>query len=271
LSYPRAAIWTFGYSYDELERGPLDTENHNPKLGLQWDLTSSLRLRGAYFQTVKRALIVEQTLEPTQLAGFTQFFDQLGGTKMKTRGVGLDWKIFGNLFMGGEALHRDIDVPQVDIATDQVDFGDRDEDLVGGYVYWAPWSRVALTAGYDFNDVDNDGFGTTRPQKVRTRSVPVAVRYFSPVGLFAELGATRVSQNVRYEPAFTVENKDQFWVADVLVGYRLPKRWGIASVEVRNLFNEDFFYQDDNYRTSETVAPRFIPDRTVVGKLSLSF
>jgi hypothetical protein len=149
--------------------------------------------------------------------------------------------------------------------------GDRDDSAAGVYAYWAPWLRVAFSAGYDFNDVDNDGFFLGTPLKVRTKSLPLAVRYFSPVGVFAELGATRVSQNVRYEPPITDQNKDQFWVADAMLGYRFPKRWGVASVEVKNLFDEDFFYQDENYRTSEPVASRFIPDRTVVGKLSLSF
>jgi hypothetical protein len=55
------------------------------------------------------------------------------------------------------------------------------------------------------------------------------------------------------------------------VGFRFPKRYGIASVEVRNLFDEKFKYQDDNYRTNEVREPMFFPDRTILGRITLSF
>jgi hypothetical protein len=58
------------------------------------------------------------------------------------------------------------------------------------------------------------------------------------------------------------------------VGYRLPKRLGIVSLEVRNLLDEDFSYQDLNFITSEPFASSdipFIPDRTILARITLSF
>ena len=47
----------------------------NPKFGVEWNVTDDLVLRGAVFRNVKPALVNNQTLEPTQIAGFNQLFD----------------------------------------------------------------------------------------------------------------------------------------------------------------------------------------------------
>ena len=52
-----------------------------PKVGLQWNITDNLRLRLAWFENVKSALAANQTLEPTQVAGFNQLFDDINGTR----------------------------------------------------------------------------------------------------------------------------------------------------------------------------------------------
>jgi tetratricopeptide (TPR) repeat protein len=82
IQWPERAIWTAGLSYDSYEeRGQDLVDQFSPKLGLQWNIVDQLRLRLAYIETVKRALIADQTIEPTQIAGFNQFFDDLNGTK----------------------------------------------------------------------------------------------------------------------------------------------------------------------------------------------
>ena len=70
----------------------------NPKLGVQWNVTDNVRLRAAAFQVVKAALSTNRTIEPTQVAGFNQFFDDDAGTVSRRYGVGSDWKLADNLF-----------------------------------------------------------------------------------------------------------------------------------------------------------------------------
>ena len=47
-------------------------------------------LRAAAFRTFRRLLIVDQTLEPSQIAGFNQFTDEFNQTSSWVKGVGLD-------------------------------------------------------------------------------------------------------------------------------------------------------------------------------------
>ena len=110
------------------------------------------------------------------------------------------------------------------------------------------------------------------PSRVSTKSVPLTVRYFSPVGYFAQLGATYVHQSVDLPQISTFgTNHDQFVLIDAAVGYRFPERHGVLSIEARNLFDRHFLFQDENIETPLASNPRFIPGRIVMGRLALSF
>jgi hypothetical protein len=59
---------------------------------------------------------------------------------------------------------------------------------------------------------------------------------------------------------------DRFWVVDASIGYRLPKRLGIISVEAKNVFDEDFRFQD-----TDPANPDIYPKRLILGKITLAF
>jgi outer membrane receptor protein involved in Fe transport len=69
------------------------------------------------------------------------------------------------------------------------------------------------------------------------------------------------------------QGKDDFVVVDVAVGYRLPNRLGIVSLGIKNLFDEDFRYQDDTYRefSDEPATGPYFPERTIAGQVTLNF
>jgi tetratricopeptide (TPR) repeat protein len=106
LNLPDPVTWTLGVSYDHYENQGLKVEKVNPKFGVEWNVTDDLVLRGAAFRTVKPALVNNRTLEPTQIAGFNQLFDDINGTAYWRYGVGVDHRLWDNLFIGGEATWR---------------------------------------------------------------------------------------------------------------------------------------------------------------------
>jgi outer membrane receptor protein involved in Fe transport len=62
-------------------------------------------------------------------------------------------------------------------------------------------------------------------------------------------------------------------VYDASIGYRFPKRRGIASLTVQNLTDRDFEYQDDSYREFQddpSTGP-YIPERVIMARFTLSF
>ena len=66
----------------------IDESQFNPKLGVSWNPVPSTTIRGAVFRTFTRTLVTDQTLEPTQVAGFNQFFDDPEATDTWVYGVG---------------------------------------------------------------------------------------------------------------------------------------------------------------------------------------
>ncbi|MEN8133656.1 MAG: hypothetical protein ABFS45_26525, partial [Pseudomonadota bacterium] len=75
---------------------------------------------------------------------------------------------------------------------------------------------------------------------------------------------------------------EDFSVLDASIGYRLPKRTGIISLEARNILNKKFHFQDEslqpgfrfekeNIQMLRPTNTRFIPDRAFLMRLILNF
>ena len=88
---------------------------------------------------------------------------------------------------------------------------------------------------------------------------------------------TYVNQEVVRSPTAELigfaDGQDDFVVVDASIGWRFPKRIGLATLTVRNAFNEKFRYQDDSFREfrDEPSASPYVPGRQVVGRATLYF
>ncbi len=107
--------------------------------------------------------------------------------------------------------------------------------------------------------------------KVTTHRFPLGAGFFHPCGASAGLKASYIDQDGRFVPQFSSDGtpgeqgSDHFWVVDASIGYRLPKRWGILTLEAQNLFDKSFRYQDTDHDN-----PSIQPERTVVFRFTLS-
>ena len=274
IDLPAGLNLTLGLSYDEFDKDNLDLDEINHKLGLRWSVTDYLSIRLAWFEILKRELLVEQTLEPTQIAAFNQFFDDFNGSRSERYGAGIDLKLTDSLYGGVEASRRDVKVPVTVIENGETstEFDDQDEDLLRGYLYWALHPSWALSIEPRYERINLDSVDPAVPEEIETISIPLSLRYFHSSGLFAEIGATYVRQEIDLPPSSTFgKDSDDFVVVNALIGYRLPRRSGLVSLEVRNLLDEDFRFQDLDGVTSEDVNPRYIPDMTILGRITLNF
>jgi tetratricopeptide (TPR) repeat protein/opacity protein-like surface antigen len=282
INIPDSVTWTVGLSYTDYheDRDPDNSVSRfNPKVGVQWNVTPDVKLRAAYIETVKPALAANRTLEPTQVAGFNQLFDEANGTKSKRYGFGADWQITSDLSIGGEVTWRDIKEPLIDGIEDKFVKDHVEEQLHQAYLYWTPFDELAFRVGFAYDKYDKVSddiairVGSQDPTKVETYSVPVGLTYFHPSGFFAAAGATFVDQNVDRLEEFENQGHDNFFVVDIGIGYRFPDRRGIASLQVQNLLDEGMDYQDDSFREFQeepSVGPYF-PDRTILGRVTLNF
>ena len=68
------------------------------------------------------------------------------------------------------------------------------------------------------------------------------------------------------EEHFFQSGKDDFWLLDAAISYRLPKRWGFLTVGGTNLTDTNFKYYNVDFQN-----PNIVPTRTVFAKLTMAF
>jgi len=239
-----------GDFYDEEEKeygeGEIDEDQFNPKFGVSWNPIPSTTIRGAVFRTFKRTLVTDQTLEPTQVAGFNQFFDDYEATDAWVYGVALDQKFSKDVYFGAEFSYRDMDVPFLDLDI-KLKEASWEEYLGRAYLYWAPHKWLALKAEYLYEDFERAEKFPDGIKDLETHRVPLGINFFHPSGLSAGLTATYYDQEGTIERdviafGFFEDGDNQFWLVDAAISYRFPKRYGFVALGVTNLFDEDFDY-----------------------------
>lgn len=263
LDFPEEITWTVGgsvVSYDLSNGGPEILQFH-PKLGAKIELNDHITLRGSYVRNLKPDLVSEQLIEPTTVAGFNQFFDAFNGSVLDQVGGRLDFRLTDAFWVGVEAIGRWWDVPIVG-APD----AETDEEVYRGYAYAALSEDFALSV-----EVLHETSTSDAPfdfERWRTTSVPVTLSYFGDSGIFASASVEFVDHEFS-NPGDGGD--DRFVTAGVTLGYRLPGNAGIISVEVQNLFDESFNFQNRTVRPDLTATPRYAPDRTVVARGTIRF
>lgn len=277
LKLPYRITGTLGLSNDfSHAEEQKDKLRISPKAGLMWDISNRVKLRLAYFRGKKRPLVAVQSIEPTQIAGFNQFFDDFTGYSFSFYGGALDFVIQPTVFAGVEFSQRDVFDPLAGTLFTK-------KDLAAIYLNWAPLDRFSISTRYRY--IYNKSPNQPVPlDKLFTHSVPLEFRYFDPSGFFSKLTGTYISQETG-----TCENRDQvclyklegdnkesssFFLIDAAIGYRLPKRLGIVSLEGKNLLNKKYRFDDMSRIDNNNMffnASEFVPQRAIFGRVVLNF
>jgi outer membrane receptor protein involved in Fe transport len=250
-------------------------DQFNPKLGVTWNPAPATTLRAAWFRVMKRAIIANQTLEPTQVAGFNQFYDDIEATNAKVYGVAIDQKFSRNLFGGLSGARRELEVPIPFLDpftnTSQIVEKDWNEKLGRAYLFLTPHRWVALSAEYQYErferTADSLNFGV---QEATIEKVPLGVRFVHPSGITLGVKATHVSQDGLFTPkggtcSPCMPGDTSFWLTDVVLSYRFPKRYGFLSVGATNLSDRSFQYQETDFNN-----PTILPRKMAFARLTLA-
>ena len=283
IDYLNKLTLTLGGSADFNQGLVEDRHQFNPKVGLAWHPIHETTLRAAAFRTLKRMLITDQTLEPTQVAGFSQFFDDPDRTGAWTYGVGIDQKFSRNSYGGAEYYKRDLNVPFqafclppiCDVPTMNMSQTDWKEQEARAYLYVTPHPWLGLSTEYLYEKFTRNPWFTAGILNVETHRIPLGIGFFHPSGFSARLKATYIHQKGTYQSSGssapdplsipTTRGADAFWIVDTGISYRLPGRLGIISLMAKNLLDDSFKYQD-----TDPVSPVMQPRRTVFLKITVA-
>ena len=257
--------------YDTEDPNSQSTNQFNPKFGVVWNPLPDTTLRAAVFRVLKRTLITDQTLEPTQVAGFNQFFDDINATKAWNYGVAADQKFSANVFGGVELSMRNLSIPvrQLNLTTLQQEsiHADADEYLARLYLFWTPHPWVALSGEYQYERFTKDGQVAFFFREVTTHRIPVGVRFFHPSGVSFQVRGTYINQEGKFMRRGAAEFEDgasDFFLLDTAVTYRLPWRHGFVTVGATNVTDNHFRYQETDLRNPTVEPARFFFTRVTL-------
>jgi tetratricopeptide (TPR) repeat protein len=257
---PQFLEWTLGLSVDRIdEEDEFSLTDLNPKLGFRANLTDEITLRGAYTNTTKRRLVADQTLEPTAVSGFSQFFDSFNGTHLERLGLGIDAQLTENLWVGAEATLDDMDAPGEGPSSIK-------DTRVRGYVNATVNSDIAISIAPAWERLTSDIIFVF--EEVETTELPLTISYFGESGIFGSLRGTLVSQDVANAGS---KFGDDFFVLDGTLGYRFPDQRGIVSFEVQNLLDSSFGYVERPLISEFSAEPQFARELSVLIRASLRF
>jgi outer membrane receptor protein involved in Fe transport len=163
-----------------------------------------------------------------------------------------------------EYTYRDLSVPYVETnlatGTDELKDAPWQEHVVRTYLFWTAHKWLSLTGEYMYEDFHRDDNFADGAKDFQTHKVPLGVNFFHPTGLSASLKGTYINQDGEFERQGSIgsfeSGDDDFWLVDAALSYRFPKRFGVFTVGVKNMFDEEFEYFD-----SDRVNPTVIPDR----------
>jgi outer membrane receptor protein involved in Fe transport len=269
---PYNAQVTAGISANFLDGPVADKDQLNPKFGLTWQVLKNTTLRAAAFRTLQRRLIYAQTIEPTQVAGFNQLFDDFEASDTWRYGFGLDQKLPGHCFGGFEYAVRELNVPFIsitdtgDIATQEDDWQEQAGKM---YFYWPVSSSLTLGTEYNYERLKHDQWeGPEGIRKLVTQRLTPNIRFFHPSGFIGKLQASYIQQEGEFgfSPFGFTNDSDFFWVVDASINYRLPRRFGMLRLEIKNLFDKQFHYLD-----TDVANPEILPERQITGSFIVSF
>ncbi len=275
ITYSDNLTWTLGGSLDLFDDDywDLQVEQFNPKLGVTWTPMPKTTLRAAVFRTLKRTLLGDQTLEPTQVAGFNQFYDDGDAADTWRYGIGLDQQWTDHFYSGIELSRREL---QEWGQREGIQEFDSDEEQVRVYLNWAPHLRLALSPEYLYERFENpeEFIKDEQITRLETHRLSLGIDLSFPSGFSFSVKPSYVMQQGRFfqppsgpmNPPSFVTSDSSFWVLDAGLSYRLPKRHGLISLEAKNLFNSSFRFQN-----TDPADPEIYPEQLIVCRFTLAF
>lgn len=218
-----------------------------PKLGLQWGPAETIRLRAAYFKTLKRRINADQALEPVQIAGFTQYYDDPNGSIAEVYGLGADFFPDPRVIATLEFTERRLEATRVDPATSLAGLLSQRQGIWRAYGAWIPSPSTAIFTTYRRESLEHPGAALLARESfdsVATHRLQVGVRWTHPSGLFLAPSLEYIRQR-----ATGIWDIDEFYRSEATLthlslGYNIASRNARIQFDAQNLFDRDISYQN---------------------------
>ncbi len=242
----------------------------SPKFGLEYSPINQINIRLAVFKSIKRDIAANQTIEPAQVVGFNQIYDDNNGADAKVFAAGLDYKPSPRYHLGMESIFRKVKNP-VEAFQIEPEQNQREFNFHRIYLYHTFSERMTVDLGYEFEDIDlvDNQFGFNGIIfRTKTLAAPVGINIYPHPQLYTRFESIYADQTVDASYAFDDQREFQqhLWNLNLQIGFRFPRRLGELQLGINNLTDED-----NEIINSELDYPRFYPKRFLYSRIQLSF
>jgi len=264
----------FGFSNDDSNSdyiyGSANKLNH--KLGILFDATKDVKIRAAAFSTLTRSLTTSQTIEPTQIAGFNQFYEDQLATTADNLALGIDYRTKSNS-AGIELIKRNLIIPGND-SGNRIEDGQK-ELVYRAYLHFLLNNNISTGIEWLYEEFDKEltsRLPSNQPKNLMTHKIPLFVST-SILNFSARLSMTYYDQDVITPDASQnlSTQRDSFWIGNLQLSHKLSKRNGEIRLTVNNLFDQKFGYYDSTFRTVTARAPAVSHNRNYSLSINLPF
>lgn len=267
---------TLGLSVDDIDEQRTDNNDLsqtrvNPKLGLIWQLSPDTAVRAAAFRTVNRTFVTYQTIEPTHIAGFNQYYEDLVLANAERYGLAFDKSLHRQVYTGLSISHREIDNPYLNTMLNLWLTTPTTENELRAYSYWTvkPWLTVTAEVSYEEQDT---ALVTTLKEYLNldTLSIPIGITMFTHQGMRLNLTATHVNQQIDlYDRSTTPDTitpkQSRFNIVDAELSLQMPHNYGRFTLVIKNITDKQF-----QFRGIDNTTPSYIPERHIFMRLTLN-
>ena len=258
---------TLGVGYSQQRVAQNENKKWQPKIGFDWALSTKTSLRAAYYKSLKRFLVADQSIEPTQIVGFNQLFDDTNGTESERLGIALNLKPTKDIALSMEATRRNVDFV-IDVQTDK-----REETIVNLSAFWTISNRLSLAT-----DIIFDLYNNSQPlndfanaiTSLKTVRVPVQVTYFLNHSIYFSVKTLFLRQDLeRVDMSDLPSGKTDSIIGDLTMGITFADGNGTLTAALTNITDTNFRYQDDRFRSAQVIQPtELTPERQFTVKAS---
>lgn len=245
----------------------------SPKLGLLLQPSKEVRLQLATFKYVQRSLINQQTIEPTNLLGASQFTNELDGTNSTNHLANIDIN-FKNIRTGLNLSNKNARVPVYQTDTNTTESLPYKEKVLQYYLDFMPSNNLFINIGltsetYDFkykqSQADNLLYSKTIQLPLKLTKLFTSQWSINLQSTHAQQRNTIATLN---ESSDTVESKSNHSATftDISTTFRLPHRKGEIGLGVNNISNNKTEIINGNQDYF-----RFYPNRFIYSRIQLNF
>jgi len=251
---------------------PISSATVNPLVGLNYEIDKSNTLRFAYQSYVNGHYLLNNTIAPSEVAGFPSWINADDGTKV--RELGFSWesqwnpKTFTVLRMQADRIEDPEYFPYPEVADCRI------ESFTGSFaVNRLLTSSLGLAASVSGKKVSQDFPIYLLPTTGDFSEIfgSVLLSYMHPSGWFASIQDRVVYQDLgglsdKSYAQKQAEMGNPFNLVDISIGKYFDNKRGFAQLAITNIFNQHFFYE-----VEPVELWNFYPDREIIFTVRIYF